>query len=777
MLSCGWRRRKNKLFSKVPYELKEQKRWCNWKLVKRDGKETKLPINADTGEMARSNDSSTWTNFDSAVANVSTDVGIGYFFKEPYIGIDLDDVGEDIARYRMRDHEDNIVSEFVNTLGSYAEISPSGEGIHIIIKGKLPPNGRRRGQAEFYDSGRFFTVTGNSLGGYSHIIDDSDIGKVKYLHKKYIQPSNIMPLPVNNHGLTGHDLTDLEVISRIHQSKQGMLFDRFLKGGWEQDYDSQSEADLAMANILAFWTAKDFGQMDRIFRDSSLMREKWDEKRGKTTYGQSTLNKAINDTMDVFQGKREPAKYIFGSGFRTEQREEFPQRSYDDTGNAQRVLDRYGDQIRYSYINKKYYVYDGSVWRTDDRGIVRSFIDATIEDMKNEKVITSEDMDEEEAALLLQRHIKRSRSNASKKNIMDELKHNVPVMPNEFDQDDTLLNAVNGYVDLTSGVLQEHDKEKMFSRQTNYEYTDNAQPDIWLDFLDDIFAGDAEIIRYIQKAIGYSMTGSTREQVMFILHGMGRNGKSVLLETISEILGSYADSIRADSLMVKQSAGVNNDIAKLQGARIVTSTEPNEGFRFDEGLIKQLTGGDTVTARFLYGEEFNFKPKFKLWVTTNHKPLIRGTDDGIWRRMVLIPFNVQIPQHKVDKDLGDKLLREAPAIIDWALEGALMWQAEGLTMPKAILEASEGYRNEMDVVEYFIQENCQRAEDYESKASDLFNAYQEWAEKSGEYKMGQRKFGMKMREKFQRKRKNDGYYYTGLRLAKNNDVRFGFIKP
>src|SRR5699024_10404141 len=241
--------------------------------------------------------------------------------------------------------------------------------------------------------------------------------------------------------------------------------------------------------------------------------------------------------------------------------------------------------------------------------------------------------------------------------IVDELKHRVGVRHDEFDSNDMLLNADNGYVDLSSGELLPHDISKMFSRQASSEYTDKADTPVWDRFLDDIFDSDKDVIKYIQKAVGYSLTGSTKEQVMFVLFGNGRNGKSIFVETISDILGSYARNIRADSLMVRQQSGVNNDIAALNGARFVSSSEPNEGFRFDEGLIKQLTGGDKITARFLYGEDFEFHPQFKLWVSTNHKPIIRGTDDGIWRRMVLIPFSVQIPEHKVDKDLKYKLLR------------------------------------------------------------------------------------------------------------------------
>src|SRR5699024_6397945 len=314
----------------------------------------------------------------------------------------------------------------------------------------------------------------------------------------------------------------------------------------------------------------------------------------------------------------------------------------------------------------------------------------------------------------------------------------------------------------SSGELLPHDIDKMFSKKTNSEYTDKADAATWIDFLEDIFDGNQEVIRYIQKAVGYSLTGSVREQVMFVLFGNGRNGKSLFIETLSEILGTYARNIRADSLMVKHQSGVNNDIAVLDGSRFVSSSEPNEGFRFDEGLIKQLTGGDKVTARFLYGEDFEFNPQFKLWISTNHKPIIRGTDDGIWRRMVLIPFTVQIPEHKVDKDLKYKLLREAPAILDWAVEGALKWQKEGLKMPPSIEKASREYRKEMDVLVYFVEDCCTIDPSGKARAGELFKVYKKWAQDNEEYLMSKQKFGQKMREKFKYKKDRNGRYYEGL---------------
>lgn len=753
------------MYNNIPDELKQLNNWCVWKFQERNGKKTKIPFNAETGEFAKSNDKTTWSSYETAVNAEGVD-GIGFFFEPPYLGIDIDDIDDDLHRYRHGDKLDNIVNEFNEAFKSYTEESPSGNGLHIIVKGKIPGNRRRKGNIEMYDSGRFFTMTGKRIGKYKEVTETSE-RVFKTIYDKYL-PDNTVKYPTpDNYQQNIHNLSEIDVINEIYKSKQSKLFDDLMKGTYEPYYNSHSEADMALANILAFWCAKDYTQMDSIFRQSNLYREKWDEKRKNSTYGEQTLFKAINEANNIYTPKeeKEPLRYALSHIFDTkEKKEEYPIRSYDDTGNADRFIDRYGNLYKFSYVEKKFYIYDGTKWTLDDRGSIRKLIDEMIEDMKNEKIIHNEDVTEEEAKEFFQKFYKKTRGTQSKKNITDELKHRRPVTPDSFDKDNMLLNVANGYIDLTSRELYKHDINKMFSQIANTDYSEKMQPAVWLDFLNDIFAGDKEVIRYIQKALGYSLTGSTREQVMFILHGKGRNGKSIFVETISEILGEYSNNMQAKSLMVKKNDNVNTDIARLSKARFVTSSEPNEGFRFDEGLIKQITGGDKVTARFLYAEEFEYTPKFKIWVSTNHKPIIRGTDDGIWRRLVLIPFEVQIPEEKVDKDLKYKLLREAPAILNWMTEGAYMWMREGLEMPDKLKNAGQSYRTEMDVIEQFIEEKCRRIEGGKATANELYETFKKWADDNNEYKMDKNKFGKKMKEKFESKRMNTGVNYFGIEL-------------
>lgn len=751
--------------SNIPDELKQLNNWCVWKFENRNGKRTKIPFNAATGEFAKSNDKSTWSSYETAVNAEGVD-GIGFFFEPPYLGIDIDDIDDDLHRFKQGDKLDNIVSEFNEAFKSYTEVSPSGNGLHIIVKGKIPGSRRRKGNIEMYDSGRFFTMTGKNIGKYKDVTEVSE-QVFKTIYNKYL-PNNTIKYPTtNNYQENIHNLSEIDVINEIYNSKQAKLFDDLMKGNYELYYTSHSEADMALANILAFWCAKDYSQMDSIFRQSNLYRDKWDEKRKNSTYGEQTLFKAINEVNNIYTPKQEkeenPLRYALSHIFDAEKKDkEYPIRSYDDTGNADRFIDRYGHLYKHSYITNKFYIYDGQKWKVDDRGAIRKLIDEMIESIKNEKVLHSEDVTEEEARETFQKYYKKTRGTQSKKNIMNELMHRKTVTPDEFDKDDMLLNVANGYIDLTSRELYKHDINRMFSQIANTDYSEKMQPAVWLDFLNDIFAGDKAVIRYIQKALGYSLTGSTREQVMFILFGKGRNGKSIFVETIAEILGDYSNNMQAKSLMVKKNDNVNTDIARLSKARFVTSSEPNEGFRFDEGLIKQITGGDKVTARFLYAEEFEYTPKFKIWVSTNHKPIIRGTDDGIWRRLVLIPFDVQIPEEKVDKDLKYKLLREAPAILNWMAEGAYMWMREGLELPEKLKASSKAYRTEMDVIEQFIEDECKRVDDGRVKANELYSVYKNWANENNAYKMSNKDFGQKMKEKFKSKRMNTGMYYLGL---------------
>lgn len=766
-------------YEKIPEELQKLNQWGIFHKVwvPKRKKYTKIPLSPWDGRSGSTTDSSTWSDFKTALRALDkydNADGLAFYFANGYVGLDIDHIGDELEKVRLgdRDPENFVMKARELTKETYMEVSLSGEGIHCIFKGKIPGKRRRKGDYEMYESGRFFALTGHTLNKKPEIksLNQEEMQK---LYKHYLGSDKEILLPVKETSDFKNDLSISEIIERAENSSTGERFRVFMKGGWEQFYPSHSEADLAFANDLAFWTGRDFQKMDTIFRNSSLIRPKYDEKHGKTTYGIGLLNKAINETTETYNpGHKQELKYDFA--FLKDDKQECKPHSWDDTGNAERFLDRYGKIAKYSYIDKKWYLYNGSYWEMDTTGEIYKLIDAVIQDMKNEKIVIPDDVDDEEKFIKeWEKFKKTSRSHRSKDNLEKEIRHHIDVLHDEFDHEDMLLNTKSGYVDLTTGVLHDHDREKMFSKETNSEYTDNIDCPEWTKFLDQIFDHDEEMIHFIQKAVGYSLTGSVEEQVMFILLGNGRNGKSVFINTLNSMFGSYAKTMNVSSVMIRNnSGGANSDIARLEGARLVISSEANEGSRLDESLIKQITGGDTVVARYQYGSEFEFNPKFKLWMATNHKPLIRGTDDGIWRRIILIPFKVQIPKEKVDKKLESKLKHELPGILNWAVQGAIDWQTEGLNLPQSVADATNGYRKEMDIIELFVSDNCEVGSDYQAPAAQLYQLYKTWASTNNEYVMSKNKFGEEMKKKFEKKHKKIGNVYLGLRVKQDSRLEF-----
>ncbi len=745
-------------FENIPEELRKLRQWVCWRSMPgENGKIKKLPVNAETGSLAKSNDPETWTDFNTAIRESHNYSGLGFMFAPPYFGVDIDGAAAEIERFRKDDDGPNIIAEFIHTLRSYAEYSVSGNGIHIICRGKLPPNGRRKGNVEMYQDGRFFIMTGNKAADYP--IEDCT-ERIKPLHEKYIGSGRE---PTTGIVTTGQiNLDDNEVVEAARKSKQGATFTDLYEGHWDKYYTSQSQADMALANMLAFWCRCDIDQMDRIFRSSGLMRDKWDRPTSGSTYGKITLKKAIRECKNVYEPKPQ-----YSVSFGRSEKKEKKLYTFDDMGNAARLSDSFRDSILYCYTYDCWFYYDGRCWERDQTGIIERLCDQLIEEMKHDlNDYLRQPCDQDKMEKDFYKHIRNSRSNRAKRAMISEAKHHVPILPSEMDTHHFLLNTLNGTLNLHTGELREHNPKHYLTKMTLCEYTDKADCPRWIKFLNDIFGGKREMLRYIQKAVGYSLTGSTEEQCMFLCYGTGHNGKSTFLNVLSDIAGSYAVNIQPDTIMLRYGSkdGANSDIARLKGARLVTSAEPNEGMRINEGLLKQLTGGDKVTARYMYKELFEFTPEFKLWMAANHKPVIRGTDTGIWRRMHLIPFTVQIPEEQADHQLPYKLQEEYSAILAWAVEGCLLWQKEGLEMPSAVQDAVKEYRSEMDVVSAWLDECCTLGDGRE-KTTDLYQSYVEWANENNEYKLSSRKFGQEMAKRFERTKSNSSYYYNGLLLS------------
>jgi putative DNA primase/helicase len=738
----------------IPYELQELKQWVCWrKVIADNGKTTKIPINPSTGKNAMSNNPNTWTNLlDAVYGNTIHDLdGIGFMLENGYFGIDLDDCDEALK------------NEFITHMQSYTEISQSGNGIHIICKGTLPKGKRRTKGIEMYETGRFFVMTGNTIGDYP-IIDGTE--KIKYLHEKYLEPKTKKTKKTEQHQAEAVVLDDNDILVKAQNSKNGAAFKMLFDGEWEAlNYPSQSEADLALCNILAFWTGKNNHQMDRLFRMSGLYRDKWDRRQSGTTYGAITIQQAINNATSIYTSAYNDDSEIYVNA-KTGEVSMSNNVSYDinETGNAQRLVDRYDGVIKYNFENKRWKIWNGQFWENDVTNKIKKYAEVVIEDMKVEALRTE---NETERKIKLS-NVNKAYSSRGKEALIKEAQHidNIPTVNAQYDNYDMLLNVENGIVDLSNGTVMEHQKEYMQSKYIPYSVDLQNEPTQWLRFMDEIFKGDKELIRFIQKAIGYTLTGSTQEQCLFIAYGDGSNGKSVFLDIINRMMGDYSVNAQVETILERKFGGgsYTSDLARLNGARFVTTGENNEGSKINEGLVKQLTGGEKITARFLYGMEFEFYPRFKLWIATNHKPIIRGTDSGIWRRIRAIPFTFKVDDKKRDRNLIKKLEKEIPQIIGWAIKGTQLWLKEGLEVPSVIKAAVQEYKNEMDIIGTFLDEHCEVGVDWETKANDLYIEYEKWAKQSNEYLMSKSKFGREMSKKFYKERRSFGYVYKGIKL-------------
>ena len=436
---------------------------------------------------------------------------------------------------------------------------------------------------------------------------------------------------------------------------------------------------------------------------------------------------------------------------------------FTDTTNAYRLLTKYGKDIRYNSLWKKWLVWNGCRWEMDDGYLIHDRSLKIIRSIYEELLKTSDYRER----IDIEKHAMQSES-ARRRKALIEVASWIPelnVKTENLDKDPWLFNVRNGTIDLRNGNVREQMPEDLITRIANVEYIPNADCPVWKKFIMEIMNYNTELIHFIQNAAGWAITGDTSEQTMFILFGTGANGKSTFLNVIMNLLGDYAIATPTETFMLKKSEQITNDIARLRGTRFVTTTETEQGKRLSEPLIKQITGNDRMTARFLYGEYFNFIPTFKIFMATNHKPVIKGTDHGIWRRIKLIPFVTRIEEDRQDKHLEQKLMTEGSGILNWLIEGARRWCKEGLRTPNIIISATDEYRAEMDVIGNFLKERCVLEPEFSIRARELFKCYQDWCDDHNEHAVSERFFGLRLKElSIEQKRLGDGRYWQGIQL-------------
>ncbi|PKL65495.1 MAG: hypothetical protein CVV32_03280 [Methanomicrobiales archaeon HGW-Methanomicrobiales-3] len=442
-----------------------------------------------------------------------------------------------------------------------------------------------------------------------------------------------------------------------------------------------------------------------------------------------------------------------------------------DAGNAERLIAGFGDRVRYCAAFNAWYLWNGRVWVRDDAGRMLLIATSVARSIHREAA-TAPTADRSRA---LSRWAIISESLHARKAMIDSAAPHIPVQPDGFDARPDLFNCYNGTLELPTMTFREHRMEDMLTKMAAVTFDPKAECPQWLAHLDLIFAGDADSIYGFQSMCGYTLLGTNPRQVMFILYGRGRNGKSKTIEVLARIFSDYAVNIAADSLMARRFENARSDLARLAGARLATAAEGAEGARMDEAIIKQLTGEYVITVRKLYENEFEFTPVAKIWMTTNHEPVIPGTDDGIWRRIWMVPFSVQIPEEKCDPDIAAKLLAESPGILNWCLEGLKRYYANGsrLVQSKKVSQATANLRTVSDTVGLFLATECVLEAGASLSRSAFKELFVKWCEEEGvRHVPSGRRIALALKERgvLEGGRSGNERFWSGIRW-KNHEER------
>jgi len=452
------------------------------------------------------------------------------------------------------------------------------------------------------------------------------------------------------------------------------------------------------------------------------------------------------------------------SAWRYEPRADF---HLTDMGNAERLVKRCGSDLHYCHPWRQWMIWDGARWQEDTTGVVMGYAKSTVRAMYAEAGNIEDKNDRKTFLAFVLRSEQKDRLKAMVELAASE--EGIPVLPEKLDADPWLFNVANGTINLRTGELRPHRREDLLTKLSPVVYDETAKCPRWEQFLDEIMCGNQNLISFLQKAAGMSLTGDTSEHVLFTLYGTGRNGKSTLLNTLLSVMGDYGTQAAPDLLMAKRGDRHPTELADLFGRRLVVSIESEQDRRLAESLVKQLTGGDKVTARRMREDFWSFAPTHHLWLATNHKPQIHGTDVAIWSRIKLIPFNVQFldGDPRQDKQLGQKLLSELPGILRWCVYGCLAWQREGLGVPEEVKRATEDYRTEQDILGSFIEDCCVVDRFATATVKDLYAAFSAWCERNGEHAVAQRSFGMRLAERgFERGKGSGGVrIWKGIKLS------------
>jgi putative DNA primase/helicase len=731
---------------KIPSELKVRPQWVVWRQEEREGKLTKVPYRPQNPKKkADTTAPDTWGTFEQAVSVAQTNGfhGIGYVFspQDDYAGVDLD---------KCRDRETGEIEPWaranIGRLQSYTEESPSGTGLHILVKGKVPTGGNKKGKVEMYSQGRYFTMTGQHLEGSPATIEARQT-ELEGLHRDIFgrsseeskQDSGRSSKPPPS-GTSDDDLLD-----KITKSKNGEKF----RALWEYDedsrgwlkyrysYSSQSEADLALCSILAFWTGKDPTVIDRIFRRSNLMRPKWDEYRGEQTYGEMTIATAIAGTKEIWKGGKRKRQGKQEKGKQEQEKDfvSFCASGYDKSTIIKQLSlaneAKFYPQIYINVIRQYYkliycaedfYEYQNGVYIRREVKTIESYV----KELFGEKPRRSK-IDEIVKLLAIDCHIETEALNNSKNNYLD---------------------LKNGLFDLANFKLISHTPDYISIIQLPVNYDPKATCPLWKKTLRTSLPEDRALHDVLQEWAGYCVTQDVKHEKAMIFDGEGANGKGVVGDTIAAMLGK--DNCSAVHL-ADLDRGAQR--ASLFGKLLNFASEISSKEIVSDSYFKSIVSGDLITGEAKYKNPFTFRPFCKMMFATNNLPRVNDKSYGFYRKLIIIPFNQKFVDSngqgpRKDKKRRAKLLKEIDGIFLWALQGLKRLEKRGFfTEPKVILGKIEEYRRQNNPIIQFVEECCELKEG-QIEVKTAYKTYGEWALQFGFQTMNDVNFSKTLRKEY-----------------------------
>lgn len=708
-------------------DLKKQKKFICWNYDAEKGKVPKSYKNTITG--TNEEYSKTWCTYKevkSAKEKYDFD-GMGFVIPNGYFGIDID----------KRDFEDDITKDILSLFkNTYAEKSPSGEGLHIIGKvdfTKIPKNvdGTKlnekyyqknpHNKIECYIGGltnRFFTFTENVIVDKS--INDCTEQLLTFLDK-YMQKETKKTTVIADSDII--DMACADIIEIIKKSEQAEKFNKLYFDGDISYYsEDDSSADLALCDILAFYCAEDFELIDKLFCGSKLYREKWN----RLDYKQYTIKKAIA----LCKGK------FYKNGVNFRMLEKFkkltPEKRYslDDIGMSKLFSELYKLNLRFNVTANQWYYYNGKVWR-EDTGAMKAR--QKMEELSNTLSAYVTYIENEDKKETFSKYVKTLGNYYTRKKILEDSQSKMCISQTDFDQNKDLFNCQNGTYNLKTFAFTPHNPNDLLSKISNVVYNPKASCSKFKKFINQILEYIITKIKFLQVAFGYALTADTSLEKCFILYGKTtRNGKGTLMDTILYMLGDYATTAMPETLAMKKckdSTKASGDIARLNECRLLNISEPSQQMILDSALLKTLLGRDKITARHLNKSEFEFYPKFKLFINCNYLPIINDNTVFASGRINVITFNKHFKEEEQDKTLKDKLKTEdeISGIFNWCLEGLKQFYEEGLITPKEIELATAEYEMKNDKVAIFLKQALVKSKQNVTFA-DVFKKYCSWCE-------------------------------------------------